>query len=79
MADLVADMVQDDPAKRPTIDGVIARFDGIRKGLSSWKLRSRVVKINDNGLVGFFRGIAHWARQVQYVMRRVPAVPLQTY
>ncbi|KAJ6496871.1 hypothetical protein DFH09DRAFT_1103500 [Mycena vulgaris] len=40
MRPLVSDMVQDDPAKRPTIDEVVARFDEIRAGLSSWKLRS---------------------------------------
>ena len=79
MAGLITDMVQDDPGKRPTIDEVVTRFNDIQKGLSSWKLRSRVVKINDNGLVGFFRGITHWSRRVQYIVRRVPAVPLHAY
>jgi hypothetical protein len=77
MIHLVADMVQDDPAKRPTIDEVVSRFDDIQHGLSSWKLRSRVVKTNDNGLVGFFRSIGHWSRRVQYIVARVPSVPSQ--
>jgi len=41
MKSLVADMVQDDPAKRPTIDQVITRFDVIRKKLWALKLHSR--------------------------------------
>lgn len=77
MASLVADMVQDDPTKRPTIDEVIRRFDNIQHRLSSWKLRSRVVKTKDESLVGFFRGIAHWSRRVQYVVTGVHPVPVQ--
>jgi hypothetical protein len=76
MKELVADMVQDDPEKRPTMDEVVARFETIRKGLSPWKLRSRVVKENDSVLGGFFRGVAHWARRVRLVTTRVPAVPM---
>ncbi|KAJ7223890.1 hypothetical protein B0H12DRAFT_1030882, partial [Mycena haematopus] len=40
---LVNDMVKDDPTKRPTADEVVVRFAEIQKGLSSWKLRSRVL------------------------------------
>ncbi|KAF7291039.1 Protein kinase domain-containing protein [Mycena chlorophos] len=47
MKDLVADMTQDEPSKRPTIDEAAARFAQIQRGLSSWKLRSRV----NNGTV----------------------------
>ncbi|KAJ7630024.1 hypothetical protein DFH06DRAFT_1005613 [Mycena polygramma] len=43
MRPLVNDMVQDDPTKRPSIDQVVTRFAEIQRGLSSWKLRSRVV------------------------------------
>ncbi|KAF8902790.1 hypothetical protein CPB84DRAFT_1814851 [Gymnopilus junonius] len=42
MKPLVADMVQEDPAKRPTIDECVARLDEIVSSLSSWKLRSQV-------------------------------------
>lgn len=44
MAPLIADMVQDDPSKRPTIDEVVARFEKLRKALPWWKLRSRLVR-----------------------------------
>ncbi|KAI0311022.1 hypothetical protein OF83DRAFT_1069524, partial [Amylostereum chailletii] len=43
MDKLVADMVQKDPSKRPTIDEVVARFADIRHALSPWKLRSRLI------------------------------------
>jgi hypothetical protein len=46
MKSLVADMVNDDPKQRPTMDEVVTRFDDITKGLtlSSWKLGSRLGK-----------------------------------
>lgn len=40
MADLITDMTQDDPTKRPTIDVVVSRFDEIVNGLNSSQLRS---------------------------------------
>ncbi|KAJ6496883.1 hypothetical protein DFH09DRAFT_1103512 [Mycena vulgaris] len=59
-------MVQDDPAKRLTIDEVVARFDEIRAGLSSWKLRSRVVKKSDFRF-NIPRILSHWFRRVGYI------------
>ncbi|KAJ8487344.1 hypothetical protein ONZ45_g14367 [Pleurotus djamor] len=44
---LVADMTHPDPSKRPTMDEVVVRFQGIRKGLSGWKLRSRVASADE--------------------------------
>ena len=75
MEDLVADMVQDDPTKRPNMDEVVERFEVIRKGLSSWKLRSRVVHKNDHPVAGVYRAIAHWIRRIGFIVRRVPPVP----
>ncbi|KAJ6625394.1 hypothetical protein B0H10DRAFT_2003291, partial [Mycena sp. CBHHK59/15] len=43
MKKLVDDMIQEDPTKRPTSSEVLSRFKEIKAGLSSWKLRSRVV------------------------------------
>ncbi|KAJ3480768.1 hypothetical protein NLI96_g8119 [Meripilus lineatus] len=40
---LVADMVQDDPARRPTMDEVVSRFDTMIYSLSYWWLISRLV------------------------------------
>jgi hypothetical protein len=39
---LISDMVQDDPAKRPTIDHVVKRFADMCKKLGILKLRTRV-------------------------------------
>jgi len=76
MEALVADMVQDDPAKRPNVDEVVARFETIHQGLSFWKLRSRVVQEGERALGGFFRSIWHWARRIQFVVTGVPSVPM---
>lgn len=76
MRPLVADMMQEDPAKRPTMEEVISRFDTILASLSTWKLRSRVVKKDDNPVIGAFRSLAHWVRRVGFVIRRVPALPV---
>ncbi|KAF8836451.1 hypothetical protein BDN67DRAFT_974164 [Paxillus ammoniavirescens] len=76
MAGLVNDMVQDDPSKRPTMDEVVARFEGIRRALSRSKLRSRVVSKDESRFDAVFRGIAHWTRRMRFVIRRIPPVPV---
>ncbi|KDQ59039.1 hypothetical protein JAAARDRAFT_154270 [Jaapia argillacea MUCL 33604] len=76
MQPLVTDMMLEDPTQRPTIDEVVVRFGSVRKSLSSWKLRSRVIKNDDIAFFGFFRTIAHWWRRISFILRRVPAVPL---
>jgi hypothetical protein len=40
---MLVDMARADPAKRPTIDRVVACFADIQKGLSVQKLRARVL------------------------------------
>lgn len=75
MKPLVADMTHEDPTKRPTMDEVVTRFEQIQKGLSPWKLRSRVVKKSDSYIGGFFRGIYHWRRRLGFVIKRVPPIP----
>jgi hypothetical protein len=78
MEGLVTDMVQDDPSKRPNIDEVVGRFEVIRKGLSNWKLRSRIIKKDDNPVLGFFRTITHWTRRIGFILRRIPPMPTPT-
>jgi hypothetical protein len=75
MQPLVTDMVQDDPNQRPTIDEVVARFEKIRQGLSSWKLRSRVVKRRDSLIPDIYRSIRHWYCRVTFIVTWVPPVP----
>ncbi|KIJ18458.1 hypothetical protein PAXINDRAFT_167058 [Paxillus involutus ATCC 200175] len=72
---LIADMVQQDPSKRPTMDEVVKRFDTIRAGLRSRKLRSRVVDKRESGFECVIRGTSHWMRRIGFVARGVPAVP----
>jgi len=72
---LVADMTQEDPKKRPTVDEALARFDSIREGLSTGKLRSRVTPRNDSPFQGVFRSLAYWTRRISYTLRGVPPIP----
>ncbi|KAJ3480767.1 hypothetical protein NLI96_g8118 [Meripilus lineatus] len=44
---LVADMVQDEPTKRPTMDQVVSRYDKMMRSLSYFRLRSRLVERNE--------------------------------
>ncbi|TFK47138.1 hypothetical protein OE88DRAFT_1714631 [Heliocybe sulcata] len=76
LSPLIADMVQDDPGKRPAIDEVIARFEQIVKHLSSWKLRSRVIHRDDHPLIGIYRFITHWARRTCFLAMRVRPIPM---
>jgi len=70
---LVDDMTAEDPARRPTIDDVIERFKSIRKRLSSWKLRSRLLRVSDSRLSIY--SIAHWYLTIGYVLGRLPPIP----
>ena len=75
MEPLVAQMVQSDPTKRPTMDEAILRLDQIVKQLSSWKLRSRVVDRGDGNILRLYHGASHWVRRISYIFRRVSAIP----
>jgi len=75
MSALVADMVQDDPTKRPTADELVARMDDIGQSLSNWKLRSRVVKKNDIWPLGLYRSGGHWVRRTMFIATGTPAIP----
>jgi hypothetical protein len=73
MRPLVADMVQDDASKRPTIDDVVTRFNAIRKKLGIMKLRSRLHHEDDT--FGLFRDFAHIFKSIRYSFQGVPAIP----
>ncbi|KAL6303554.1 kinase-like domain-containing protein [Sparassis latifolia] len=75
MSELVAGMVHKEPVKRPTIDQVISRFDDIWLPLSTRKLRSELVRKQDDLLLRFFKKIRHVYRTVGYVARRLPPLP----
>ncbi|KAI0040837.1 hypothetical protein FA95DRAFT_1502249, partial [Auriscalpium vulgare] len=75
MHSLVGDMVAVNPSRRPTMDGVVTRFKEIRGSLSSWKLRSRLVRRKDWAIVGLYKSIGHWHRRLAYIATRKPAIP----
>ena len=68
-------MVQDDPSKRPKIDEVVMRFETIRKGLSTTKLRSRAAHKVETTAEAAYLTILHWSHRLKFVVRRIPAVP----
>jgi hypothetical protein len=72
---LIADMVQEDPTKRPTMDEVVTRFSEIKNKLSTWKLRSRIARKNEIWPVAAWRTVGQWCRTVGYVLTRKAALP----
>ncbi|TFK74300.1 kinase-like protein [Pluteus cervinus] len=73
---LVADMVQDDPVKRPTIDEVVTRFQEICKEQTSWKLRSRPApRRRENIFKAIPHQLGHWTRRIGYIARRIHPIP----
>ena len=75
MNGLIADMVQEDPTKRPTMDDVVARISEIKKKLSTWKARSRMVRKEEFWPLKVWRTVGHWYRTIGYVVGRMPAIP----
>ena len=75
MRPLIADMVQEDPTKRPNMDEVVSRFAEIQRRLSSWKLQSRMVRNNELWPVAAWRSVAHWYRTIDYVLAHKPPIP----
>ncbi|KAH9839151.1 kinase-like domain-containing protein [Rhodofomes roseus] len=75
MHPLVADMLQSDPAKRPSIAEVEMRFDEAFRGLTKRKLRSRLVRKDEIMLERAIYGTAHVFRTVKYLVKRLPPVP----
>ena len=75
METLIADMVQDDPTKRPKMDEVVTRFREIKGKLSSWKLRSRIARRKEIWVLTVWRSVGHWYRTIGYVLGRKAAIP----
>ncbi|KAL1661238.1 hypothetical protein GGF50DRAFT_129666 [Schizophyllum commune] len=61
---LVESMTQADPSKRPTMDEVADRFESLAASLSSWKLRSRVAKENDNPFYSMYLSTTHCSERL---------------
>ena len=75
MEDLVNAMTAVDPAKRPVIEDVMAKFSHIRRSLSETKLRSPLTSKKDSSVVTAFRYTSQAIRTVQYIVLQKPAIP----
>ncbi|KAI0044702.1 hypothetical protein FA95DRAFT_1561964 [Auriscalpium vulgare] len=75
MQPLVNDMVAQEPAKRPQMDEVVTRFKAIRASVTSWKMRSRMVRRDEDFVVKVYRATGHWYRRLGYILTRTPAIP----
>lgn len=76
MRELIDAMTDENPAKRPTIEEVIERFDEIHSSLSTVKLRSPIISKKDPTVFTIFRCARQLTRTLLYVIQRVPAVPV---
>ncbi|KAI0258475.1 kinase-like domain-containing protein, partial [Gloeopeniophorella convolvens] len=76
MEPLIADMVHEDPARRPTIDQVVTRFAEIKGKLGTWKLRSRMTKKVELWVVAKWRTASHWYWTVGYIIGFKAAIPV---
>lgn len=72
---LVKDMVQDDPAKRPTIQDVVRHFEELVRPLKSRQLRSRLVPRKEDAEDAFLRRITHAFRTARCILTRKHAMP----
>jgi uncharacterized phage-associated protein len=75
MEPLVADMVQNDPTKRPKMDEVVTRFLETKGKLSAWKLRSRIARQDEIWPLTAWRSVRHLYRTISYVVGRKSAIP----
>ena len=57
---------------------VNARFLEIRKGISTWKLRSRMARKDEFWPIAAWKAVNHWSRTAKYVLARKPAIPEPT-
>jgi hypothetical protein len=75
MEPLAADMVRDDPTKRPKMDEVVTRFLEIKGKLSIWKLRSRIVRRDEIWPLAVWRSVGHWYPTIDHVLGHEAALP----
>ncbi|KAJ7831886.1 hypothetical protein B0H13DRAFT_2256562 [Mycena leptocephala] len=66
MHSLVADMINEDPAKRPSMDEVVQ---------CEWTLRSRFASHDESPVFRVFRSSRHWSRQLLFKARGMAAIP----
>ncbi|KAI1795567.1 kinase-like domain-containing protein, partial [Ganoderma leucocontextum] len=72
---VVAEMVQHDPAERPSIDMAFEQFERLRASLSQRTLRSRMVYRDELALGRLYRGCRHVLRTAFWMVAGTPALP----
>ena len=76
MDSLVNRMVQDDPAKRPTMDAAMKELQRTVKQLSQLKLRERLVLRRDGLGMNLLKGVHHFSfRTVPDLLTFRAAIP----
>lgn len=73
---LVADMVQTEPEKRPTIAEVESRFDELCHKLSWRQLRGRLVDKKEDAFSRAVLGIIHALQTAKCIVKRCAPVPM---
>ncbi|KAH9036978.1 kinase-like domain-containing protein [Lactarius pseudohatsudake] len=76
MQGLVDEMTDESPERRPTIEGVIGRFDHIRSSLSTIKLRSLISLKKDPRLFTVSRHVRQLIRTARYIVLKKAAIPI---
>ncbi|KAG6886899.1 hypothetical protein C0995_003506 [Termitomyces sp. Mi166 len=76
LRELITDMVNTDPLKRPRMSEVVSRFDTITLGLMNRKLRSPFIRTGNR--LGIFDSAIHWSKQLFRMARGIPAIPMPT-
>ncbi|KAG6808043.1 hypothetical protein H0H92_005597 [Tricholoma furcatifolium] len=73
MRELVDDMTNSDPSKRPTMREASSRLNTIIKGLSDRKLRSPICDVDRNMTLREY--IGHWTKQFIRKIHGIPVIP----
>ncbi len=75
MHDLVDEMTHSNPAKRPLIEDVVAKFSHIHISLSELKLRSPLISKHKPRLFTLFRRAKQALLTFQYALSGKAAIP----
>lgn len=75
MKELVADMVKEVPAERPSMNEVVARFGEICASLHWWTLRRPIDKRRYPAIVRAVRMTPQALRTLRYICLGTPSIP----
>ncbi|KAI0744029.1 hypothetical protein C8Q80DRAFT_1107223 [Daedaleopsis nitida] len=73
---LVVSMVKKEPDQRPTMEDAVHELDNVLSKLPWWKLRARLRRRRDDGVINFLKDVQHIFRTAFYILMFRPAVPI---